>query len=75
MHITQVLRRAVQIAGDKEATAMEGGAIPIVTGYVARLAGVLRACIATGDRQVLALNSDRYLEYYFAVWWLGAACP
>lgn len=76
MHITQVLRRAVQIAGDREATAMEGRRHTYrqLVDRVARLAGALRAKgIATGDRvAILALNSDRYLEYYFAVWWLGA---
>ena len=42
---------------------------------VARLAAGLRALdVAPGDRvAILALNSDRYLEYYFAVWWAGAA--
>ncbi|WP_439101782.1 acyl-CoA synthetase [Congregibacter sp.] len=42
---------------------------------VARLASAIRAMdIDPGDRvAILALNSDRYLEYYFAVWWAGAA--
>ncbi|WOJ97016.1 long-chain fatty acid--CoA ligase [Congregibacter brevis] len=42
---------------------------------VARLASAIRAMdIAPGDRvAILALNSDRYLEFYFAVWWAGAA--
>lgn len=42
---------------------------------VARLAAAIRAMdVAPGDRvAILALNSDRYLEYYFAVWWAGAA--
>ncbi|EAQ98091.1 acyl-CoA synthetase [Congregibacter litoralis] len=42
---------------------------------VARLASAIRAMgVASGDRvAILALNSDRYLEYYFAVWWAGAA--
>jgi acyl-CoA synthetase (AMP-forming)/AMP-acid ligase II len=41
---------------------------------VARLAGALRALgVAPGDRvAVLALNSDRYLEFYGAVPWAGA---
>ncbi|MEC9177421.1 MAG: AMP-binding protein, partial [Pseudomonadota bacterium] len=53
MHITQVLRRAVQIAGDREATAMEGRRHTYrqLVDRVARLAGALRAKgIATGDR-------------------------
>jgi acyl-CoA synthetase (AMP-forming)/AMP-acid ligase II len=42
---------------------------------VARLAGALQALgIQPNDRvAILALNSDRYLEYYFATWWAGAA--
>jgi acyl-CoA synthetase (AMP-forming)/AMP-acid ligase II len=41
---------------------------------VARLAGGLRELgVAPGDRvAVLALNSDRYLEYYYACYWRGA---
>ena len=41
---------------------------------VARLAGGLRSLgVALGDRvAVLALNSDRYLEFYGAVPWAGA---
>ena len=76
MHITQVLRRALQIAGDSEATAMEGRRQTYrqLVDRVARLAGALRAQgVAGGDRvAILALNSDRSLEFYFAVWWLGA---
>lgn len=42
---------------------------------VARLADSLRKLGAgAGDRvAILALNSDRYTEYYHAVWWSGAA--
>jgi len=41
---------------------------------VARLAGGLASTgVARGDRvAILALNSDRYFEYYFGCWWLGA---
>jgi len=41
---------------------------------VARLAGGLKSHgIKAGDPvAILALNSDRYLEYYYAIWWLGA---
>ncbi|MDP5055055.1 MAG: AMP-binding protein [Congregibacter sp.] len=41
---------------------------------VSRLASALRVLdVQAGDRvAMLALNSDRYLEYYFAVWWAGA---
>jgi acyl-CoA synthetase (AMP-forming)/AMP-acid ligase II len=42
---------------------------------VSRLASGIRSLGAeAGDRvAILALNSDRYLEYYFGVWWSGAA--
>ncbi|MEO1080260.1 MAG: long-chain fatty acid--CoA ligase [Pseudomonadota bacterium] len=42
---------------------------------VTRLAGVLREMgVEPGDRvAILAINRDRYLEYFFAVWWAGAA--
>ena len=41
---------------------------------VERLAGSLVSQgVAAGDRvAILAMNSDRYLEYYYAVWWAGA---
>ena len=41
---------------------------------VSRLARALRELgVSRGDRvAILALNSDRYTEYYFAVWWAGA---
>ena len=40
---------------------------------VARLAGAFRTLGARpGDRiGILSLNSDRYLEYFFATWWAG----
>jgi len=39
-----------------------------------KLAGALQALgVEAGDRvAILALNSDRYLEYYFSCWWAGA---
>ncbi|MEM7701033.1 MAG: long-chain-fatty-acid--CoA ligase [Pseudomonadota bacterium] len=42
---------------------------------VARLASALRELgVADGERAaILALNSHRYLEYFFAVWWAGGA--
>lgn len=41
---------------------------------VARMAAVLREYgVSEGDRvSMLALNSDKYLEFYFAAWWCGA---
>ncbi len=42
---------------------------------VSKLASALRDMgIRDGERAaILALNSDRYLEYYYAVWWAGGA--
>ena len=42
---------------------------------VSRLASAIRSLgVEPGDRvAILSLNSDRYLEFYFAVWWAGAA--
>jgi long-chain acyl-CoA synthetase len=42
---------------------------------VARFAGALRELgVREGERvAILALNSDRFLEYYYAVWWSGGA--
>ncbi|MEO1654109.1 MAG: long-chain-fatty-acid--CoA ligase, partial [Bacteroidota bacterium] len=41
---------------------------------IARFAGALKSLgVAEGDRvAILALNSDRYFEYYFAIPWAGA---
>lgn len=40
---------------------------------VARLAGALQALgVKPGDRvAMMAMNADRYLEYYYATWWAG----
>ncbi len=76
MYLTQPLHRAVihhpqRIAvrfGQRQATFAE------FADRVARLAAALQALgVQTGDRvAILALNSDRYLEYMMAVPWAGA---
>ena len=75
MEITQALHRAAQqtpdlpatIAGERVRTWAE------CLARVARLAGALHALgVGPGDRvAMLALNSDRYHEYLFAVPWAG----
>ena len=75
MSVTQGLRRALQtnsggtatICGDRERTWAE------FADRVVRLAGSLRELGACdGERvAIVALNSDRYLEYYYAVPWAG----
>ncbi|BCO46853.1 acyl-CoA synthetase [Mycobacterium intracellulare] len=76
MYLTQGLHRAVQetpdevmtVCGTRQHTVRE------VAGRVARLAGALRTLgVGSEDRvAILALNSDRYHEYLFAVPWADA---
>ena len=75
MYMTQCLQRTLQqnpehlatIFGDRRQTYRQFGE------RVARLAGALQNLgMAAGDRVgMLALNSDRYLEYIRGVWWGG----
>lgn len=75
MYMTQCLQRTLQqdpehlatIFGERRHTYREFGE------RVARLAGALQTLgMAAGDRVgMLALNSDRYLEYIMGVWWGG----
>lgn len=76
MYLTQGLHRAVQeqpdevmtVCGTRQHTVRE------VASRVARLAGALRTLgVESEDRvAILALNSDRYHEYLFAVPWADA---
>lgn len=76
MYLTQSLHRAVQrepgriatLCGDRTRTVAESA------DRIARLGGALRTLgVAAADPVgILALNSDRYHEYYFAVPWIGA---
>jgi long-chain acyl-CoA synthetase len=76
MQITHGLRRAVQVNADGTATVFENRRHTYRTfaGRVGRLAGALAELgVCVGDRvAALALNGDRYLEYFFACWTLGA---
>ena len=76
MQITHGLRRAMQVNADGIATIFGARrhTYRTFTGRVARLAGALASLgISPRDRvAILALNSDRYLEYFFACWTLGA---
>jgi acyl-CoA synthetase (AMP-forming)/AMP-acid ligase II len=77
MYITQTLRRAVQTRGNKTATVF-GSRRQTWQQFeqrVSRLAGAFRALgISDDDRiAILSLNSDRYVEYFYAVAWAGAA--
>ena len=76
MRISSTVRRAAQINprgigshfGDRERSWVE------FTARIAKLAqGLVDIGVRPGDRiAMLALNSDRYLEYFFAVPWAGA---
>ncbi|MGQ0701315.1 MAG: long-chain-fatty-acid--CoA ligase [Panacagrimonas sp.] len=77
MYITQTLRRAVQINANKLAT-VYGPRRQTWAQFqdrIARLGGALRGLgVGSEDRvAILALNSDRYIEYFYAVAWIGAA--
>ena len=76
MQITHGLRRAIQVNADGIATIFGDRRHTYRTfaNRVARLAGALADLgVSPGDRvAALALNSDRYLEYFFACWTLGA---
>jgi len=75
MYITQGLKRAVQINSSGIAT-IDGARQRTWAEFaerVAKLAGVLKGLgLSKGGRvAILALNGDRYLEYFFAVPWAG----
>lgn len=75
MDLTQPLHKALQerpnatalVCGERRHTFAQ------VADRVARLAAVLRSLgLQPGDRVgLLALNSDRYVEYLYATWWAG----
>jgi long-chain acyl-CoA synthetase len=75
MHLTQGLHRAVQIKPDTVATVFgeRRRTWRELTDRVARLAaGLVSLGLKPGDRVApIALNSDRYIELYYAVWWAG----
>ena len=77
MYLTQSLHRNVQQQPDRPATIFGGRTRTFAESAdrIARLAGALSSLgVARGDRVgILALNSDRYHEYLFAVPWIGAA--
>ena len=76
MYLTQSLHRSLQQSPDRRATIF-GNRVRTVAesaDRIARLAGGLSALgVQRGDRvAILALNSDRYHEYFLAVPWIGA---
>ena len=76
MHLTVGLHRAVRHQPDNIATIFGARRQTYrqLTDRVARLAGGLQALGVKADNRVaiLSLNSDRFIEYYLATWWVGA---
>jgi acyl-CoA synthetase (AMP-forming)/AMP-acid ligase II len=76
MELTQPLHKALQ--EKPQATALVCGtrrsSFAVFVDRVARLAAVLQAQgVQPGDRVgMMALNSDRYVEFFYAAWWAGA---
>jgi len=76
MGLTEPLHRAVFTSPDKPAT-INGDRVYSWLEFkdrVAKLASGLKSLgVSKGDRvAILSLNSDRYFEAYYAIWWLGA---
>lgn len=76
LYLTQSLHQALQTNPDGVATvfARRRNSWRVFGDRVSRLAGALRGLgVKGGDRvAILALNSDRYVEYFYATLWLGA---
>ncbi len=77
MYLTQSLHRNLQQNPDRPATIYRDRVRTVAESVdrIARLAAALSDVgVQPGDRVgILALNSDRYLEYFYAVPWMGAA--
>jgi acyl-CoA synthetase (AMP-forming)/AMP-acid ligase II len=76
MYLTQSLHRNLQQSPDRPATIYRDRTRTMAESVdrIARLAGALTGrSVQSGDRVgILALNSDRYQEYFYAVPWMGA---
>jgi acyl-CoA synthetase (AMP-forming)/AMP-acid ligase II len=77
MYLTQGLCRAVQKKPDAIATIFRERRQTFrqLADRVARLATVFKSLGLKPDDRVaiLSLNSDRYIEFYLAIWWAGGA--
>jgi len=77
MYLTQSLHRNLQQNPDRTATIYRDRVRTVAESAdrIARLAGALTGLgVQHGERVgILALNSDRYHEYFYAVPWMGAA--
>lgn len=76
MHLTAAIHRPLQQVPDNIAIEFQGRRTTFrrLADRVSRLAGGLIGIgVAPNDRvAMLSMNSDFYVEYYFAVWWAGA---
>ncbi|MGO9350738.1 MAG: AMP-binding protein, partial [Mycobacterium sp.] len=76
MYLTQSLHRSLQQNPDRPATVYRDRVRTVAESVdrIARLAAALSDLgVQAGDRVgILALNSDRYLEYFYALPWMGA---
>jgi acyl-CoA synthetase (AMP-forming)/AMP-acid ligase II len=77
MYLTQSLHRNLQQNPDRTATIYRDRVCTVAESAdrIARLAGALTGLgVQRGERVgILALNSDRHHEYFYAVPWMGAA--
>jgi acyl-CoA synthetase (AMP-forming)/AMP-acid ligase II len=76
MYLTQPLHKALRERPQTTATicGARRHSFAVFVDRVARLAAALRELgVQRGDRVgMMALNSDRYLEFFFGTWWAGA---
>jgi acyl-CoA synthetase (AMP-forming)/AMP-acid ligase II len=77
VYLTQALHRNLQRSPDRPATIYRDRVRTVAQSVdrISRMAGALSELgVQRGDRVgILALNSDRYQEYFYAVPWIGAA--
>ncbi|MBL4608990.1 MAG: AMP-binding protein, partial [Pseudomonadales bacterium] len=76
MYLSQCVKRAAQVSGNKSATIFgeRSHTWNEFSDRIQRFAGGMQKLgISAGERvAILALNSDRYLELFFAIPWAGA---
>src|ERR1700759_4570965 len=77
MYLTQSLHRNLQQSPDRPHTIYRDRVRTVAESVdrISRMAGALAGLgVQRGDRVgILAMNSDRYQEYFYAVPWIGAA--
>jgi acyl-CoA synthetase (AMP-forming)/AMP-acid ligase II len=75
MYLTQPLHRSARQCPDRIAVISDGSVRSFANVYerVSKLGGALKELgLKAGDRvAMLSANSEHFLEYYLAVWWVG----